>query len=287
MHYLEYNEQIQHRTGDLPLAYYYVDERHPRYQMRMHWHRETELIRVRRGALKLYVEDASVTLRPGDLAVVGEGVLHGGDAENSVYECIVLDPYALLMYIEPCKNAMKTVIGRTLYLENDTISADAPFAGAVERLCDAVRQGVEGDELCIVGALYETFGHLVRHADAEIRTGTARAGVKAEQLKPALEYIEKNYGCHISLETLARQTGLSPKYFCRCFRAIIHRSPVDYLNHYRIECASYLLTTSDMTVAEIAQRCGFNDSSFFIKQFRRYKNTTPHKYRSTGPLPIR
>ena len=280
MHYLEYNEQIQHRTGDLPLAYYYVDERHPRYQMRMHWHRETELIRVRRGTLKLYVEDASVTLQPGDLAVVGEGVLRGGDAEDSVYECIVLDPYALLMHIEPCKSALKAVIGRTLYLENDMIFADAPLAGAVERLYDAVRRGVEGDALCIVGALYETFGRLVCHADRTLRTGTARAGVKAEQLKPALEYIEKNYGSHISLETLARQSGLSPKYFCRCFRAIIHRSPVDYVNHYRVECASYLLTTSDMTVAEIAQRCGFNDSSFFIKQFRRYKNTTPHKYRA-------
>ena len=72
----------------------------------------------------------------------------------------------------------------------------------------------------------------------------------------------------------------SPKYFCRCFRAILHRSPIDYLNHYRIECASHFLTASDMTVAEIAQRCGYNDSSFFIKQFRKYKNTTPKQYRT-------
>jgi len=34
-----------------------------------------------------------------------------------------------------------------------------------------------------------------------------------------------------------------------------------------------------MTVAEIAQHCGFNDSSFFIKQFRKYKGTTPRHYR--------
>lgn len=280
MHYLEYNEQIQHRTGDLPLAYYYVDERHPRYQMRMHWHRETELLRVRQGTLRLYVDDTAVTVREGELVVLGEGVLHGGDAEDCVYECLVLDPYALLMHIEPCKNALRTVLGRTMHLQSGSISADAPFAAAVDRLYDTVQNGVEGDELRVVGALYEVFGYLTRHADAIVRTETNRAGVKAGQLKPALEYIEKNYGAHISLETLARQTGLSPKYFCRCFRAIIHRSPIDYLNHYRIECASQLLTTSDMTVAEIAQRCGYNDSSFFIKQFRRYKNTTPHKYRA-------
>ena len=54
-------------------------------------------------------------------------------------------------------------------------------------------------------------------------------------------------------EKLARLAGFSPKYFCRCFRAILHRSPIDYLNHYRIECASHFLTASDMTVAKIAQ----------------------------------
>jgi AraC-like DNA-binding protein len=59
----------------------------------------------------------------------------------------------------------------------------------------------------------------------------------------------------------------------------VHRSPIDYLNYYRIECASYFLVSSDMTVAEIAQHCGYNDSSFFIKQFRKYKGTTPRKYR--------
>jgi AraC-like DNA-binding protein len=134
--------------------------------------------------------------------------------------------------------------------------------------------------MSIVGALYGVFGRLSQHAQEAVEVQASRAGVKAEQLKPALEYIEKNYGGQVTLEVLARETGLSPKYFCRCFRAVTHRSPIDYLNHYRIECASFLLTSSDMTIAEIAQRCGYSDSSFFIKQFKRYKGTTPKKYRT-------
>ena len=39
MHYLDYHEQIPHRTGDFPLDYYYVDENFPRYRMTMHWHK--------------------------------------------------------------------------------------------------------------------------------------------------------------------------------------------------------------------------------------------------------
>ena len=285
MHYLKYNEDILHRTGELPLAYYHVDEHHPRYHMRVHWHRETELLWMRRGVLHLYMDDRPVTVTGGDLVVLGDGVLHGGDPEDAVYDCIVLDPYALLMHIEPCKAALKPIAGRTMLIENASISAQPEFLSALERLYSAAREGVDGGELRIIGALYEVFHHLTGHADRAVALDSSRTGVKAEQLKPALEYIENNYASRISLDTLARLTGLSPKYFCRCFRAIVHRSPIEYLNHYRIECASFLLTTTDMSVAEIAQRCGYNDSSFFIKQFKRYKNTTPFQYRAETKEP--
>ena len=129
-------------------------------------------------------------------------------------------------------------------------------------------------------ALWVTFGALLRCRDrAALDMPSSRFGQKAEQLKPALEYIETHYGQAISLETLARLTGMSPKYFCRFFKTIVHRSPIDYVNYYRVECASHFLTSGDMTVAEIAQHCGYNDSSFFIKQFRKYKGTTPKQYR--------
>lgn len=279
MHYLDYNEGISHRTGELPLAHYYVDPAHPRYHMRMHWHREIELIYMRTGVLHLYADDAPIDLRAGDLILLGEGVLHGGDAEDGVYECIVLDPYALLMHIDPCKALVRDLLSAVLPLSRERIGSVPGFESAIERLyASALRENA----LKLVGELYEVFGFLAECADARVVCDSARGGVRAEQLKPALEYIEKNYASRISLETLARLTGLSPKYFCRCFRAIIHRSPIDYLNYYRIECACDYLSTTDLSIADIAQLCGFNDSSFFIKQFRKYKSTTPHRYKA-GP----
>ena len=158
--------------------------------------------------------------------------------------------------------------------------ADPSFERAVEDLYGCVSGGVADRELQTMAALYGFFGQLVEKRDgASMDTAAPRFSQKAEQLKPALEYIETHYGQPITLEALARLSGLSPKYFCRFFRAIVHRSPIDYVNYYRVECASHFLTTTDMTVAEIAQHCGFNDSSFFIKQFRKYKGTTPRHYR--------
>ena len=280
MHYLDYNEQIHHRTGDFPLAHYPVDMRHERYRMPMHWHREAELIRVREGALRLYIDDQEALARAGDLALIAEGVIHGGEPENCVYECAVFDAGALLG-AEPCARALRGLSNRSLLLERGVLARDENLSGAVGRLFGRCAAGVEENALGITGALYECYYGLSRNREAATLDAPASRFVrKAEQLKPALEYIETHYGQPISLEALARLTGMSPKYFCRFFRTIVHRSPIDYVNYYRVECATHFLAASDMTVAEIAQRCGYNDSSFFIKQFRKYKGTTPSRYRA-------
>ena len=98
MHYLDYNEKQAHGTADFPLAYYYVDEHHPRYHMPFHWHRETELLRVLEGQLRLSLDDREYVVSAGELICISEGVIHGGEPENCIYECAVFDPQPLLMH---------------------------------------------------------------------------------------------------------------------------------------------------------------------------------------------
>jgi len=280
MHYLDYHEQIQHRTGDFPLAHYFVDENYPRYRMTMHWHKEAEIIRIRSGRMRLYLDDSELLLEAGDLLTIGGGVIHGGEPERCVYECIVFDPQAMMPGIESCRNGLRPLLRNNIFLKSSAIEADPGFGTAVRKLFDLAAEGFEGREIQMLAAVCAFLGeHLKNIATAQLHTVSERTWQKAEQLKPALEYIEQHYGQHISLDTLARLTGFSPKYFCRYFRAIVHRSPIDYLNYYRIECAAHFLISADMNVAEVAVHCGFADSSAFIKQFKKYKGTTPKQYK--------
>ena len=89
---------------------------------------------MRSGLLHLYVGDGEVDARAGDLVLLGEGVLHGGDPEDCVYECVVFDPYALLMHTEACRRVFKGQIGRTIRLENRQIVSESEIFGAAERL---------------------------------------------------------------------------------------------------------------------------------------------------------
>ena len=248
--------------------------------MTMHWHKDTEIIRIRSGKMRLFLDDGELTAEAGDLLTVGGGVIHGGEPENCVYECIVFDPQALSPGIESCRQALRPLLRNNIFLKSGSIEADPRFHGSVERLFDLAATDFNACSIDMLGAVFSFLGDQLHNIGAaQLHTVSERTWQKAEQLKPALEYIEQHYGQHISLETLARLTGFSPKYFCRYFRTIAHRSPIDYLNYYRIECAAHFLATTDMNVAEVAVHCGFADSSAFIKQFRKYMGPSPKQYK--------
>ena len=63
------------------------------------------------------------------------------------------------------------------------------------------------------------------------------------------------------------------------FRQITGRTPIDYLNYYRVECAAELLCSTSDSVTEVALACGFGDVSYFGRLFRRQKGKTPGEYR--------
>ena len=110
-------------------------------------------------------------------------------------------------------------------------------------------------------------------------------GLRAEYLKregydvQVLEFIEKNYANPITLQELSASVSMSPKYFCRFFSEMTHQTPVDYLNRQRIEEACLQLAATDDSITEIAYRNGFNDLSYFIRTFKKYKGMTPGKYK--------
>ena len=280
MHYLEYHEPIQHRTYDFPLACYHVDEHFPRYRMTMHWHKEMEIIRVCGGRIRFFLDDCELDASAGDLLTLGSGVIHGAEPEDCVYECLVFDPQALTPQLQSLNEALLPLLRNIVFLKSSVIEADPRLSDAVQHLFTLSQGDIVSHGLDLMGAVFTLLGALSRNLpNARVQTVSEQRWQKAEQLKPALEYIELHYGQHISLEMLAKLTGFSPKYFCRYFRTIVHRSPIDYLNYYRVECAAHLLASTDMNVAEAAVHCGFSDSSAFIKQFRKYKGTTPKQYK--------
>ena len=120
---------------------------------------------------------------------------------------------------------------------------------------------------------------MARHLN---RAGTAnvlRQERRTQAVKKVLQRIRADYSEPLTLDDLAGEAGLAPRYLCRLFRQVTGRTPIDYLNYYRIECAAELLCTTPDNVTDIALQCGFGDVSYFSRVFRHLKEQSPGEYR--------
>lgn len=100
-----------------------------------------------------------------------------------------------------------------------------------------------------------------------------------QQLEPALRHLHTRFREHIETRELAALSHLSERQFTRLFRRLLGESPMRYLIRQRIRAACQDLVSTDSTVGQIAQDCGFYDQSAFTRAFRAQMGATPARYR--------
>ena len=99
------------------------------------------------------------------------------------------------------------------------------------------------------------------------------------RIKSMLSYIHRNFGEKITLEEIAAAANISAREANRIFQKTVRQTPFEYLLSYRLSRAKELLSRSDLPVTEISCRCGFTDSAYMGKQFRKATGMTPKEYR--------
>lgn len=97
----------------------------------------------------------------------------------------------------------------------------------------------------------------------------------------AEKYVEENF-CdpNISLISVARYVGMSPAHFSTVFSQQQGRTFINYLTHLRIKYAKELLTSTNMKLADIALKIGYNEPNYFSHVFRKSEGITPKEFRS-------
>lgn len=98
-------------------------------------------------------------------------------------------------------------------------------------------------------------------------------------VKRAVNYLQDNYARPISLHEIAQAVGTSKNNLSEIFHQEMRISIWQFLNRYRIKQARHLLETSDLTVAAIAARAGFEDPAYFSRVFHSLTGQSPKNYR--------
>lgn len=104
------------------------------------------------------------------------------------------------------------------------------------------------------------------------------------QLAQVASVLETAYREEHRLPRLAELAGMSTNTLLRHFRRQYGCSPVQYLLEVRMREARRALANTGLTVAEIAHRCGFNDSNYFARQFAARSGLSPREYRKTASI---
>lgn len=275
---LRYHESKQRGSLDFPLDYHYLDESHPRYQMPYHWHEEYELLHVLNGEFDLTLDDETITLMPGDVAFVAAEQLHGGIPRNCIYECIVFDMRLLLKCNDHCKRQISDIRHQHIRLQSSYPADDRIIRHTIPPMFRALHDQCPGYELITLGCLFQFLGEVYKHGAYSVEDLSENEGKRVLQLKQVFELIESEYAAPLTLNDMAASVHMSPKYFCRFFKTTTHRTPVDYLNYYRIEIACNAIAATGKNLTEIALDVGFSSLNYFIRQFKKYKGITPGQY---------
>lgn len=126
-----------------------------------------------------------------------------------------------------------------------------------------------GYEMCAIGCLYQLLASLHR----EVYTPSDY------RLQRAKEYMEKHFNESFSLEDLAALSNMSVTNFRREWKKRYAEAVLQYRDAIRLSRAKEYLGSGYYTVSEVGEKCGFEDSSYFIRFFKKKTGKTPAQYK--------
>ena len=129
--------------------------------------------------------------------------------------------------------------------------------------------------------LFSNFLRLMLLVSSHCQMDERLGGLSHAQLPLSrlLAALDARYNEKWSLERMTAFVKMSNSSFRHQFKLMTGSSPVNYLLELRLQKAASLLLLPEFSISEVAQQCGFEDSNYFTRQFRRHFNKSPSTFR--------
>ena len=253
------------------------------HDLLFHSHDGIELIYVDKGSMFCQTNKDVFRLQKGDICFINRNQLHSLSCDNNSSCChktLLLDlkifnnDSLFDKYIKPLiedksfshvrflgSNSNAAKIYQDM-LEIEQYKNDKPHAyemGIISRSYDIIKN------------LYEVYIDKNRKKD--------KIDFNSELLQKMISYIHENYHEQISLDDIANSVGVSTSTCSRLFKEYTNKTPIVFLNNYRLEKSAQLLRNTNDSIVNISFDCGFLQQSYFNRVFLREYGITPKQYR--------
>jgi AraC family L-rhamnose operon transcriptional activator RhaR/AraC family L-rhamnose operon regulatory protein RhaS len=255
-----------------------------------HYHDFAELVIITEGYGIHWIDGEDYPVAAGDIFVLqGETEhyfkeRHGLTLYNIMYDTRRLQPflknlqgdagYNAMFLLEPNYRRRHNFKSR-LHIPRRSLAHVEPV---IHRMQKEAEQAKSGYDTLLIGMLLELLVFFSREY-SKVDIPQAR---NLYRIGKIIGKLETSYRRNWSVDELARSAGMSKSSLMNAFRDATGHTPVDFLIRIRLQKVAEMLIESNKSISEIAPECGFCDSNYLTRQFRKIYNQTPRQFRQNN-----
>ena len=280
-------ENVRHGSPAFPLQYYYENIWDFDFHcVDWHWHPELEYVYVQSGQAICFAGNEKLIVNAGCGLLINSRVIHRFEAEsrtiipNVVYSPSLLAPENSLLYQKYLLPFISS--GASCVLFNPAVPWQAV---CIQRMMEvfASQEKNDAEEIVTVASLLAFWNELYHHWQTEHDPSENKTDrTNQTRLQIMMQYIQEHYQENLRLEDIGAAVHIGRSLTLQVFQQGIHQSPVSYLIDFRLKQAAKLLTSTEKTVARIAEETGFEGSAYFCRKFKKLYGMTPKDYRANS-----
>ena len=252
----------------------YINYKSENHDYLSNWHSEPEFIYTISGSQTIYVENDCYVTQPGDIVVVNSGRIHTISGKEWAHHCVI----------------PSELVYRTLGISHDGIVLQPHIRD--KQLSDALltvvnehvvnrKYAQQYKTLAVQQFLLQAFERFeCNHLSESPQKKNPHFVVTVK----VIDFLRQHMAEDFSIETIAKEFGITSSYMCRCVKAATGISIIDHLNRLRCYTAKHYLMHSNKKVNEIAAICGYQSNSYFAKTYQKIIGCSPNETpRSSAP----
>ncbi len=239
----------------------------------MHFHRHYEVYYLVSGKTKYFIGSEIFLLIPGDFVFIPKGEFHRTDSNGieSLERILInfddsfIDPDYIGYLVELLSLKHIRIHESKLHV----------FHSIFKKMEDE-----EKTELAGCNEMKKLYLEQMLIMISRYKRNSVKQELKGSYkiIQDAAMYIKENFSQNIDLDFLAQKYAMSSGHFSKLFKRVTGVKLTEYITVSRIMAAQEMLSSENKNITEVAIACGFNDSNYFTRVFKRETGMTPKKY---------
>lgn len=274
-------EVVPHKVDSSIHAFYYNEAC---FDAPWHYHDELELTYITQSSGVRYVGNSIENFQPGDLVLTGPQLPHFWKNANNYKDgassiCIqwksdLLSPifnhiaefHKIKLLLDKANSGILFKVSKQVHILGKRLM-ELPALPVDARIINFMEILMELSNISDIELLSEPGNHFYRFRETDNR------------IKDIFTYIDENYSNKISIDNMAELCFMTRSSFCKFFKNYFNKTFTQYLNEYRIHSVCRELKDTAAPISQIALECGYENMSYFHRQFKLVTDITPANYR--------